>query len=558
MGFTRRQFLALSGITGTAALIARRTAAQVSQSAPPKLRQPLIATSLAQFVDPLPLPKVIAPSGRRPSPDNPAIQLPYYRVAMQEFETKVHRDVKPTRAWGYASCMPGPIFETRTGEGLFVDWINELPAKHFLPIDHNIHGAEAAKPEVRAVVHLHGGKTPAESDGYPDAWTTPGKSALYYYPNRQDAAMLWYHDHALGINRLNVYAGLVGAFFVRDSFEDALALPRGKYEIPLILLDRAFDLDGQLNYPVSNDPAAPWVPEAFGDAVLVNGTIFPYLEVEPRKYRFRVLNGANGRHFHLTFAGSNQTAWFPKFYQIGSDQGLLPAPVQLMRARLAPAERADLIFDFLDYAGTNVVLRNDNFNILQFRVARHGPRDESTVPQVIRPVPRIAESSAIKSRMLTLVEIDDSNKHTMMTLLNNAHWGAPVTEDPALDSVEIWNFINLTNDDHPIHLHLVRFQILDRRAFSVSAYQATGELKYLGSAVPPPPEEAGWKDTVRADHGMVTRIIIRFEGFAGRYVWHCHVLEHEDNEMMRPFDVVAPRAHSASPDKPVTQKPNVP
>jgi spore coat protein A len=142
--------------------------------------------------------------------------------------------------------------------------------------------------------------------------------------------------------------------------------------------------------------------------------------------------------------------------------------------------------------------------------------------------------------MLTLVEIDDVRKRPVKSLLNNAHWSMPVTENPVLDSVEIWNLINLTNDDHPIHLHLVRFQILDRRAFNVNNYLATGELKYLGPAVPPDPGEAGWKDTVRADHGMVTRIIIRFEGFTGRYVWHCHILEHEDNEMMRPFDVVAP------------------
>ena len=349
--------------------------------------------------------------------------------------------------------------------------------------------------------------------------------------------MLWYHDHALGINRLNIFAGLLGAFVVRDEFEQSLDLPRGTYEIPLVLYDRLFDPDGQLNYPVSADPKSPWVPEVYGDAVLVNGKIFPYLEVEPRKYRFRVLNGANGRAIHLTFS-SSRVSWFPKFYQIGSDQGLLPAPVELTRVRLSPGERADLIFDFSSYSGDNVLLRNDNFNVMQFRVAAKGPRDESTLPQRLRPVPKIAEAEAIKTRMLTLVEIDDAKKRPVKSLLNNAHWSMPVTENPLLGSVEIWNLINLTNDDHPIHLHLVRFQILDRRAFNVNSYLATGELKYLGTALPPDPVESGWKDTVRADHGMVTRIIIRFEGFTGRYVWHCHILEHEDNEMMRPFDVL--------------------
>ena len=221
---------------------------------------------------------------------------------MAQFEEKVHRDLKPTRLWGYASTSPGPSFEARSGQGLLVEWVNELPEKHFLPVDHSIHGAEPDKPEVRAVVHLHGGKTPAESDGYPENWIVPGKSALYHYPNRQDAAMLWYHDHALGINRLNVFAGLVGVFFVRDDFEDALNLPREKYEIPLVLYDRIFDRDSQLYYPVSDDPKSPWTAEVFGDATLVNGKLYPYLEVEPRKYRLRVLNAANQRRFLLSLA----------------------------------------------------------------------------------------------------------------------------------------------------------------------------------------------------------------------------------------------------------------
>jgi spore coat protein A, manganese oxidase len=504
-----------------------------------KFRPQLKANTLAQFVDPLPLPVGASPSGYKPSPEKPSVQLPYYRMTMRQFETKVHRDLKPTRMWGFASTSPGPIFETRSGQGLLVEWVNDLPAAHFLPIDHSIHGAETDKPEVRTVIHLHGSKAPPGSDGYPESWYVPGKSAVCHYPNHQDATMLWYHDHALGINRLNVFAGLLGVFLVRDEVEDALNLPRGKYEIPLVIYDRVLDLDGQLNYPVSGNPKLPWVPEFSGDAILVNGKLFPYLEVEPRKYRFRVLNGSNGRAIHLTFVGSQQTSWFPKFHQIGSDQGLLASPVEVVRVRLSPGERADLVFDFSTYSGTNLVLRNDNFNVMQFRVATKGPRDQSSLPQTLRPVSRMMESAAIKTRNLTLVEIDDANKRPTMTLLNNTHWNMPVTENPVLDSVEIWNLINLTNDEHPIHLHLVRFQILDRRAFDAAVYRATGEIKYIGPAIPPDPVEAGWKDTVRTDHGMVTRIIARFEGFTGRYVWHCHNLEHEDNEMMRPFDVVA-------------------
>ena len=545
MGITRRGFLARSGIV-TMALAMRRGVGHamshgVSHKVAPKFRTQINASSLAQFVDPLPLPEVIQPSGHRPSPDDSAVQLPYYRVAMRQFESKVHRDLKPTRFWGYGSSSPGPTFETRSGQGLLVEWVNELPEKHFLPLDHNIHGAEADKPEVRTVVHMHGAKARPESDGYPENWYVPGKSAVCHYPNRQDATMLWYHDHALGINRLNVFAGLLGAFFVRDEFEDALNLPRGKYEIPLVMYDRVFDLEGQLNYPVSGDEKSAWVPEVFGDAVLVNGKLFPYFEVEPRKYRFRVLNGANGRFFHLTLSGqtlSGQTSGALKFQQIGSDQGLLPAPVPVTLLSITPGERADLVVDFAGHGGESVILKNDNLNVMQFRVAPKGAPDTSVLPQTLRPVPRISESSAVKTRMLTLVEVDDLVQRPVKMLLNNAHWSMPVTENPVLDSVEIWNLINLTDDSHPIHLHLVRFQILDRRAFNIGTYWATGEIKYTGVAMPPEPGEAGWKDTVRADPGMVTRIIIRFEGFTGRYVWHCHILEHEDNEMMRPFDVV--------------------
>jgi len=545
LAIARRLFLAQGGMT-TLALAVRRSVGQgMSHQAPPQFRTKLDVSSLAQFVDPLPLPQTLSPSGHRPSPENAAVQLPYYRIAMRQFESKLHRDLKPTRLWGYGSSSPGPTLETRSGQGLLVEWANELPATHFLPIDHGIHGAEADKPEVRAVVHLHGAKAPPQSDGYPENWYVPGKSAVCHYPNRQDAAMLWYHDHALGINRLNVFAGLFGAFFVRDDFEDSLNLPRGKYEIPLLLCDRVFDLEGQLNYPVSGAANSPWVPEVFGDAILVNGKLFPYLEVEPRRYRFRVLNAANGRFFHLAFTPqtSSQTPNSPllsgsPFHQIGTDQGLLPAPVPLKILSLAPAERADVIVDFSASAGQSIILKNDNQNVLQFRVAPKGAPDTSPLPAALRPVPKIPESAAVKTRLLSLVEVDDLVQQPVRMLLNNAHWNMPVTENPVLDSVEIWNLINTTDDAHPIHLHLVKFQILDRRSFNISAYWMNNEIKYTGRTIPPEPGEAGWKDTVRADPGMVTRIIVPFQGYPGRYVWQCHILEHEDNEMMRPFDVL--------------------
>jgi len=532
LSITRRRFLQQSGIIAAAAI-----APQVMQRVPPKRVRPVLdPDTLTSFVDPLPIPAVLRSAELRPSPDDPKLKIPYYRLPMRQFQAKVHRDMKPTRLWGVGSSSPGPTLETESGKGMLVEWANELPREHFLPIDHSIHGAESDKPEVRSVIHLHGAKVPPEGDGYPENWYVPGKSATYYYPNQQDAALLWYHDHALGINRLNVLAGMFGLFIVRDPVEQALNLPQGKYEVPLVLCDRMFDLESQLYYPVAENSTNPWVSEFRGNAILANGKLLPYLDVEPRKYRFRVLNAANGRFFRLGLLNGQI------FHQIGTDQGLLSAPVGLKQITLAPGERADLVIDFSDHAGEHIVLKNDfSSPVVQFRVSRTKVSDPSSLPAALRPVVKIAESEAVKTRDLRLGEINDLHGDSVTVLLNDAHWNMPVTENPVLNSVEIWNLMNVTDDVHPIHLHLVRFQILDRRRFDAFAYQNRGVLKYWGAAIPPEGSEAGWKDTVRADPGMVTRIIMRFEGFTGRYVWHCHILEHEDNEMMRPYDVIAGR-----------------
>jgi spore coat protein A len=225
---------------------------------------------------------------------------------------------------------------------------------------------------------------------------------------------------------------------------------------------------------------------------------------------------------------------------IGSDQGLLPAPVKTKRVLLAPAERADIVFDFSAYAGEKIILKSDSFDIMQFRVAASGGEDDSAVPSTLRAVERIPESRAVKTRRLTLDETMSDVQESMGMMLNKTPWHMPVTEKPVLNTTEIWELVNLTEDTHPIHLHMVRFQLLDRRSFDVFGFQDTGELRYTGRAVPPGPEEAGWKDTVRCEKGHVTRIIVPFEGYTGRYVWHCHLLEHEDNEMMRPYEVVEP------------------
>ena len=490
---------------------------------------------LEKFVDPLPVPRMAMPHGSRPDPTDLKRRLPYYRIAMRQSTVQFHRDLKPATIWGFDGSVPGPTFETRSGEGILVEWANELPARHLLSIDHKIHGAERGKPEVRAAVHMHGAKTRPESDGYPEDWIVPGKSIVYHYPNQQDAATLWYHDHALGINRLNVYAGLVGMFLIRDPYEDGLNLPQGKYELPLVLFDRLFTRDGQLLYPVSGDPESPWVSEVYGNAIVANGKLFPYLEVEPRKYRLRVLNASNGRFYHLSFANKAE------FRQIGTDQGLLPAPVALKSVIIAPGERVDLIVDFSELRGEQAIFESDTFVIMQFRVSPKRVTDDSSLPPSLRAVPRISESQAVKTRLLTLDEIDNSVGEPVQMLLNNSHWSMPITEKPVLGSTEIWSFMNPSDDSHPIHLHLVRFQLLDRRRYEPWLYQKNGEIRYLGGPMPPEPSEAGWKDTVRVDSRTITRIIVPFEGFAGRYVWHCHILEHEDNEMMRPYEIVSER-----------------
>jgi spore coat protein A len=539
---TRRRFLHCSGLATTALLTNRPPVFAQSMSSMAVKASTLDPNTLAKFVDPLPIPPIAQPARYQSSPENPAVKTPYYRLAMRPFEMKIHRDLKPTSMWGFSSggfssAFPGPTFDVRGGQDILVEWVNELPGKHFLPIDHNIMGAGADQPEARTAVHVHGAKTPPESDGYPENWIVPGKSVHYHYPNNQDAAMLWYHDHAMGINRLNIYAGLAGVFLIRDSVEDSLNLPAGKYEIPLVISDRLLTPEGQLFYPVSPNANSPWVPEVFGDAILVNGKIFPYLDVAARKYRFRVLNASNGRFYHLSLA-NGASADGATFWQIGTDQGLLPAPVPLKALMIAPGERVDLVVDFSGHSAEELILRSDSFVIMQFRVSGDKVDDTGSLPAALRPVPKMPESQAVKTRLLSLNEYVNRVAEPVLMLLNGKYWHEPVTEKPVLNTTEIWTLINPTDDSHPIHLHLVRFQILDRQKFDPSTYQSTGKLKFTGPLVPPDPSEAGWKDTVRAHPGMVTRIIVPFEGFPGKYVWHCHILEHEDNEMMRPYEVI--------------------
>lgn len=232
---------------------------------------------LERFVDPLPIPHRIQPYEKRGN-------ISLYRVRMVEFEKKLHSSLPPARLWGYEGQVPGPIFEARSGQPIEVEWRNDLPQRHLFPVDTAIHGAQPPAPAVRTVPHLHGARTDSKSDGLPEDWFTPGHSVVFHYPNDQQAAPLWYHDHAMGITRLNAYAGLAGFYFLRDERELAMNLPSGDYEIPLVLQDRTLNKQGQLVYAPTFDsgteaPPGKWGPQFFGDLAVINGAVYPYLDV---------------------------------------------------------------------------------------------------------------------------------------------------------------------------------------------------------------------------------------------------------------------------------------
>ena len=530
---TRRQMLtAMAAGTGATAL-SRQMAAQSDEAGPPTLNGVL----LEPFVDPLPVPRLL-----RSVTANASSQ--HYRITLSEFRQKTHRDLPATTLWGFDGGMPGPTIAAERGRKVQIDWINKLPLRHRLATDHNISGSGRDVPEVRTVIHLHGGHVAANSDGYPDDWVTPGSRQITVYPNQQPGATLWYHDHAMGITRLNAMMGLAGFYILRDVKEQQLHLPSGEFEIPLVLQDRILDPRGQLVYPVGPMADAPWVPEFFGTQVLVNGRVWPYLDVEPRRYRFRLLNASNTRIYNLSLIPQQQ------FVQIGTDGGLLSEPVSRGQLLIAPGERIDIILDFGGREGHRLMLVNDAPApypsgggapvprwIMQFRVRRPLRRysDTTEIPTKLAETPLLREDAAVKTRRHILQEVMRPDETFHRILLNGLRFDDPITEDPLNGTTEIWEFVNPTMDAHPIHLHAVHFQLLDRRRFDLRRYKTDSEIVFTGSAMAASPEERGWKDTILCPPLQVTRIITPFHGEPGHFVWHCHMLEHEDNEMMRPY-----------------------
>lgn len=492
---------------------------------------------LEPFVDALPIPAVLQPVSGVSGGEA------HYEIAMTEFTQQLHRDLPPTTVWGYAGSFPGPTIEAARDQTVTVNWINDLrdefgiPRKeHYLAVDTCLHGPNSEGPNARTVVHLHGAHVGEESDGYPDYTFVPGGSALYRYPNGQLPATLWYHDHAMGITRLNVYMGLAGFYLIRDEFEQNLNLPSGEFEIPLVIQDRTFNPDGSLEYP------DVWQDHFFGDTILVNGKVWPVLQVKRGKYRFRILNGSNSRFLRLSLSTGTP------FIQIGTDGGLLPEPLQVSELLLAPAERADVIIDFLPLiTGTEVILTNDApapfpgtpgsgvvSNIMRFDVlgiAGH----VANLPAALRPMEVLQEESAVQVREFELRKDPLSSPPCAATwwLVNGLRW-VDITEFPELGTTEVWSFVNRSGLTHPMHMHLVMFQILDRQPFEV----VEDKIVPIGDPIPPEAFEAGWKDTVRTKPQMITRVIARFEDFSGKFPYHCHILEHEDHEMMRQFQTV--------------------
>jgi len=564
---------------------------------------------------------------------------------------------------------PSLTIESMWNRPVRVKWINDLKdadgdyLPHLLPVDPTLHWAnppggtvgrdmrptfeETPGPytgPVPIVTHLHGASGVGdESDGYPEAWFLPdagniptdyatvgtwydffgGKAAskfgfewgpgfaTFQYPNDQRESTLWYHDHTLGMTRLNVYAGPAGFFIVRGGPEGEDAVldsrfgttavlpgpapregdkfpPNKDYrEIALAVQDRSFNADGSLFYPDTRaffdgitgpyipetDISPIWNPEFFGNTIIVNGSTWPFHVVEQARYRFRVLNGCQSRFLILDFnAIPNVEVW-----QIGSEGGFLRAPVNLTAAEnrllMGPAERADLIVDFTNVSVGSHVLGNvgpdepfgggvpgDDFpvadpgstgQVMEFRVVPATAPDPTTPPQFL-VLPPVAALTGGTTRPLALLEelsafFDDAPAETRLgTIAGDPNtgtgtwtarkWADEVTENPEVGATEVWEFYNASADAHPMHIHEVLFQVVDRQEITVDEDDQTVQVDPNSAPMPPEPAEDGWKDTVIAYPGQVTRLRLRFTN-AGQFVWHCHIVEHEDNEMMRPYRI---------------------
>jgi spore coat protein A len=587
---------------------------------------PSLGSPLTPFVDPLPLPpRWLA----REHDGRLAVRI---RGGVHRF----HRDLPDSRIWGFDGCMPGPTIEAERGYPVRVEWINELegtlpvaatvaptesttegvPVQCVPGLSGGVRDADAAALPGYSVVHLHGGLTAAPYDGWAENIFAPGQNAVSDYPMDQRAALLWYHDHVMGVTRFTVYAGLAGLWIVRDERERALGLPEGPpFELPLLLQDRNFgeDPQGRLTGELVHK-TDPGTMEAFAPFTTVNGKVWPLLEVQPSTYRLRVINGSNARTFRLVLMRDGDPD-LDRISQIGTDHGLLRAPVGVPSQGLvlAPAERADLLVDFSDLEpGTELTLLNtasapfdgapypaeraaeaaslDGLlpypDVMRFHVVPGArsrrpaptglagdfspPTSEELAGAVRRAVALVEQELEGETNMLTMRELtpageDDASERvitivapggdgrdrTIARYLTVAcHFEDSVSFFPILGRYEVWQFINLTGDTHPMHIHLDPFQVLARHPVTVTVpdggitdtttaatvRRERGQDDPLTHAVDP--NELGLKDTVRVNPNEIVELAVRFETYNGRYMYHCHILEHEDRDMMRPIVIM--------------------
>ena len=576
----------------------------------------LAAPLLTPFADALPVPQRLVA----------AQQHGQLSVPIRAGAHRFHRDLPESAVWGYDGRVPGPTIEAERGQAVTVVWRNELDGT--LPVvvttapratDASgvpvqcVPGLSGGTPDQNAaalaghtVVHLHGGLVPAPYDGWAENLFAPGQHAVFHYPMDQRAALIWYHDHVMGVTRFDVYAGLAGLWIIRDRRERELGLPEGPpFEVPLLIQDRNFGLDesgrltGQLVHKTD-----PEVMEAFPPFTAVNGKVWPLLEVQPATYRFRVLNGSNARTYRLVLLHDGEPE-LHRITQIGTDHGLLRTPASLPPDGLvlASAERADLLVNFSDLEpGSELTVLNTAAapfdgapfpatdahsaadpgrmlpypHVMRFRVIP-GPVTRPAIPGELATDYLLPSPDALAGaprRTIALVERELDGQPNMLTMrelviTGDDHTGPAVTitdgertaryraaaahfEDattffPVLDRYEVWQLINLTNDTHPIHVHLDPFQILSRRPIRYQipehgiedlSITATVTLERdpgdeLGHTIDG--NERGLKDTVRVNPNEITEIAVRFTTYSGRYMYHCHILEHEDRDMMRPF-----------------------
>ena len=411
-----------------------------------------------------------------------------YEITMREATAEILPGFQ-TPIYGYNGIYPGPTIRARTGREVVVRQHNALPFE--------------------ANVHLHGGHVQAQHDGHPMDVIPAGGSFEYHYPNEQDAASLWYHDHAHGRTSRTLYRGLLAMYALEDDLERMLDLPRGEYDVPIIIADHAFNRDGSFRYTDAIDTGFR------GDTILVNGAVSPRMRVKRRKYRLRFLNASNARSYTLRLGRGRVMT------QIAGDGGLLARPVRRRKIPLHPAERVDLVIDFRNFGpGTELVLHNDDGDggtvaVMRFDVVRGGGSEDFRVPRRMRQLERLPAAATDRRWELAL-----GLRAWQINGLEFDH--NRVDARPRHGTTERWTFVNRSNRVHPMHIHGFLFRVLSRSSGPV--HRA---------------DRLGWKDTVGVLPGETVTVLAWFAPYAGRYVFHCHALEHADRAMMLQLEVVS-------------------